>query len=379
MQIKELRKNIKNKHRALKREIIDTEEFFEKQLKPIADPLKKLVADVEQKAVENVPEVRDTNSLKRKLEINTGDEEVLAKRHLLNPPQGLKRKPKLNLPTEPDYESDYGDNGGDYSDLPAAKRFTWDDHNMDTEEQKDYNEEMITEPILDQMRTPIQPSTSTVYETSETAENIIKTPEGRSLAKAYIDKLFKGKIAKEYFLKLITGSKTVDHNYGVRVDGDSWMLGSEHVTIDGDDLIIGGKIYKGTRGLYDLIFMNNPDPYVFTQEDLDNYALILKETNSHRINYSQLERVKSNKGRKYKNIIAPIVARESQIVEPMDTVNKSGRGIEVINNKPSVIYFDDPNELVERLKILIASRNAGNTGHANEINAIIEELYEVVH
>src|SRR5436190_15033121 len=92
MQIKELRKNIKNKHRALKREIIDTEEFFEKQLKPIADPLKKFVADVEQKAVENVPEVRDTNSLKRKLEINTGDEEVLAKRHLLNPPQGLKRK-----------------------------------------------------------------------------------------------------------------------------------------------------------------------------------------------------------------------------------------------------------------------------------------------
>jgi len=125
--------------------------------------------------------------------------------------------------------------------------------------------------------------------------------------------------------------------------------------------------------------MNNPDLYVFTQEDLDNYALILKVTNSHRINYSQLERVKSNKGRKYKNIIAPIVARESHIVEPMDTVNKSGRGIEVINNKPSVIYFDDPNELVERLKILIASRNAGNTGHANEINAIIEELYEVVH
>ena len=39
-------------------------------------------------------------------------------------------------------------------------------------------------------------------------------------------------------------------------------------------------------------------------------------------------------------------------------------------------YWDDPNELVDRLRILIAERNAGNNNHDNEILAIIEELRE---
>lgn len=40
------------------------------------------------------------------------------------------------------------------------------------------------------------------------------------------------------------------------------------------------------------------------------------------------------------------------------------------------IYWDNPNELVDRLKLLIASQSAGNTNHTNEINSIIEELKE---
>lgn len=39
-------------------------------------------------------------------------------------------------------------------------------------------------------------------------------------------------------------------------------------------------------------------------------------------------------------------------------------------------YWDDPNELCKRLRLLIASQNAGNTNHTQEINSIIEELSE---
>lgn len=39
-------------------------------------------------------------------------------------------------------------------------------------------------------------------------------------------------------------------------------------------------------------------------------------------------------------------------------------------------YWDDPNELVDRLRLLIGSQNAGNNSHNNEIIAIIEELQE---
>lgn len=39
-------------------------------------------------------------------------------------------------------------------------------------------------------------------------------------------------------------------------------------------------------------------------------------------------------------------------------------------------YWDDPNELVERLRLLVSSASAGHTGHSNEMLAIVEELRE---
>jgi hypothetical protein len=40
----------------------------------------------------------------------------------------------------------------------------------------------------------------------------------------------------------------------------------------------------------------------------------------------------------------------------------------------TIMYWNDPNELVNRLRLLVASASAGHTGHNNEILAIIEEL-----
>jgi hypothetical protein len=47
-----------------------------------------------------------------------------------------------------------------------------------------------------------------------------------------------------------------------------------------------------------------------------------------------------------------------------------------VRSNVSYVYWDDPNELVDRLKLLVASRDAGNTGLENEIISIIEELQE---
>lgn len=49
------------------------------------------------------------------------------------------------------------------------------------------------------------------------------------------------------------------------------------------------------------------------------------------------------------------------------------------NNRIIYEYFDDPNELCSRLRLLVASRMAGNTNHTQEINSIIEELRELGH
>lgn len=40
-------------------------------------------------------------------------------------------------------------------------------------------------------------------------------------------------------------------------------------------------------------------------------------------------------------------------------------------------YFDDPNELCDRLRLLISSRMGDNTNHLQEIHSIIEELREL--
>ncbi|XP_066600146.1 putative leucine-rich repeat-containing protein DDB_G0290503 [Prorops nasuta] len=47
------------------------------------------------------------------------------------------------------------------------------------------------------------------------------------------------------------------------------------------------------------------------------------------------------------------------------------------NHVKDYVYWDNPNELVDRLKLLITSKNAGHTNHDNEIISIIEELQVV--
>ena len=59
---------------------------------------------------------------------------------------------------------------------------------------------------------------------------------------------------------------------------------------------------------------------------------------------------------------------------------KSGKGLQndFVNYGDRVVYeyYDDPNELCDRLKLLISSKEAGNTNHDYEINSIVEELRE---
>ena len=45
-------------------------------------------------------------------------------------------------------------------------------------------------------------------------------------------------------------------------------------------------------------------------------------------------------------------------------------------NQLDYVYWDDLNELVDRLRLLLASQAAGNPSHTNEIISIIEELRE---
>jgi hypothetical protein len=166
--------------------------------------------------------------------------------------------------------------------------------------------------------------------------------------------------------------------FGVRKERGKIMLGSYEVTIDNNILKINGRTHNLTPGLSELLFEKAPDLKTITDEDKRTYKLLLLETNAHRRDFNPNKPIKSNKGRKYLQIIRPMFNFSNERLTNNESCTQ-GQGLPImkqVRSNVSYVYWDDPNELVDRLKLLVASRDAGNTGLDNEIISIIEELQE---
>ncbi|KYN04509.1 hypothetical protein ALC62_04622 [Cyphomyrmex costatus] len=163
----------------------------------------------------------------------------------------------------------------------------------------------------------------------------------------------------------------MDRVYGAYLDKDGLMLGNKRFDVDdADNIIIDGVRNAGTPGLYELIFKRLPDDTLHTEEDMREYKSMLQATNAHKHKHHSQGRVLVNRGYKYKNIIKPLVT-------PMKKFGKGLlRAMTLNDNAIEYVHWDDPNELVDRLRLLDASQRAGNTAHGNEMPSIIEELRE---
>jgi hypothetical protein len=194
-----------------------------------------------------------------------------------------------------------------------------------------------------------------------------------------------------------------DHHYGIvhDLETEKFYLGltGETIEIIGKDIKIKNITYPGTTGLYELLFKKQPMGY--KNEDLENYMDILARTNAYRRNNEPDGQVQGNGSHKYVTIIGPYLQKKgvtktktfnppAQNLIPIFTRRKApyrvqraasniqGSGLTLKVNKPNTdyVYWDNANELVDRLRLLVASMNAGHTGHNNEIISIIEELKE---
>lgn len=173
-----------------------------------------------------------------------------------------------------------------------------------------------------------------------------------------------------------------DVPFGVRNERGKLMMGSSRVVLLNDYIEVGKNKFKFTTGINELLFKKVPDLSAITPEDLGHYKLMLLETNVHRRDYDPNKPIRSNRGRKYLNVIRPLfklrkVSASTDSSQP--DASHQGEGLPLLKKwKKNVdyVYWDDPNELVERLKLLIASKDAGNTGLDNEIISIVEELRE---
>ena len=161
-----------------------------------------------------------------------------------------------------------------------------------------------------------------------------------------------------------------DPDFGIIKKGRDHFIGKEHVIIKDNNIFLPkfGETFIGTDGLWELLTSKNPQN--FTDEDYDMYEDLMVMTNAlHRDNDEDNPHPKGNhKTYKWLNIIRPIWYRNKRGVYrfPKKKEGQEGKGVVVI---PS-----DPNALLERLDLLLASQEAGHTGVRNELVSICDEL-----
>jgi hypothetical protein len=116
-----------------------------------------------------------------------------------------------------------------------------------------------------------------------------------------------GEIATAYFKLFTTKTKDADTTYGIYDKGGRFYIGDTEVGIDGDDIIVGDRVYEGTPGLWELIVSKTPNDNIYTLSDKEKYIDILLSTNTLKRNNDPHEtRPKSSRSAKWANLLSPI-------------------------------------------------------------------------
>ena len=160
-----------------------------------------------------------------------------------------------------------------------------------------------------------------------------------------------GKLAKLYLNR-----PNPDKKFGIRKEKGHYYIGNKHVIVSQNDIVVDGETFLGKPGLWELITSKNPQNY--NTEDYADYAYLMIKTNAlHRDYDPKNPYPRASDSKKWKNILGPLWHNREKY---------EGKGVVVI---PS-----DPNALLERLDLLLASQEAGHTGVGNELVSICDEL-----
>ena len=150
-------------------------------------------------------------------------------------------------------------------------------------------------------------------------------------------------------------------------ENNYFLNGKYKLTIADNNIVVDDEKFIGTPGLWELIMADEPDPKLIEPSDLDSYKRLLLKTNVLHRNFDpENPYPRASSSYKWENILRPIwdeITAGKGLPKPPKT---KGSGVVVI---PS-----DPNALLERLDLLLASQEAGHTGVRNELVSICDEL-----
>ncbi|XP_044588014.1 uncharacterized protein LOC123267455 [Cotesia glomerata] len=182
-------------------------------------------------------------------------------------------------------------------------------------------------------------------------------------------------LLKTYIQKLNRNHKEIDFRYGVRKKNKAMFIGNSNIYFNNDEINVQDKVYPMTHGLLELLVKKDPQDSVVTQNDKKHYLDIVERTNMYWKNYKPDTSIFNDLSPKFQNYVVEFLAKRHPNFSKGGGL-PSHMIVKKKNRNMDYVYWDDPNELVERLRLLIASQSAGNTSHTNEIISIIEELRE---
>ena len=182
-----------------------------------------------------------------------------------------------------------------------------------------------------------------------------------------------GEIAKKY---LNIPHEIRDTTFGIRKKDGHHYIGNKHVIIKDDNIIVDGEEFEGTPTLWELLMLKQPPlgkghSYELYADYVKYERLMIKTNVLHRENDPYNLHPKGSKGYKWKNLLSPIWNRHREREVEKRHVEWRKKGYE---GKGIVIMSNDPNALLERLDLLLASQKAGHTGVGNELVSICDEL-----
>jgi hypothetical protein len=88
-----------------------------------------------------------------------------------------------------------------------------------------------------------------------------------------------------------------DTDGSFKIERSKFKYNDKHV-------FVGGKKYKATPGLLELLSKSRPDKNMVTLQCRQAYKQILIQSNAHRVNYSPTGRIRTKKGLKYTQFIS---------------------------------------------------------------------------
>ena len=135
--------------------------------------------------------------------------------------------------------------------------------------------------------------------------------------------------------------------------------------------MVENEVFKGTPGLWELITSSrNPDKNNYTGKDYENYSKLMIKTNALHHDYDPKNPYpRSSGGEKWKYLLSPIWFKDKESEKRLEAWRSKG-----YEGKGIIVIPSDPNALLERLDLLLASQEAGHTGVGNELVSICDEL-----